>query len=93
MLPWNRVLTSSMSIFQTSCEHVLVVLTVSDGALSTVLSSDRSDRLASPSEKRKNEELPLPSSSLHCDTSATALCCLKTKHIVKSLRVLSGNQS
>jgi hypothetical protein len=28
MLPWNRVLTSSMSIFQTSCEHALVVLTV-----------------------------------------------------------------
>jgi hypothetical protein len=28
MLPWNRVLTSSMSIFQTSCEHVFVVLTV-----------------------------------------------------------------
>jgi hypothetical protein len=26
--PWNRVLFSSMSIFQTSCEHVLVVLTV-----------------------------------------------------------------
>jgi hypothetical protein len=25
MLPWNRVLTSSMSIFQTSCEHVLVL--------------------------------------------------------------------
>jgi hypothetical protein len=35
----------------------------------------------------------LPSSSLHCNTSATALCCLKTKRIVKSLRVLSGNQS
>jgi hypothetical protein len=28
MLPWNRVLTSPMPIFQTSCEHVLVVLTV-----------------------------------------------------------------
>jgi hypothetical protein len=28
MLPWNRVLTSSISIFQTSREHVLVVLTV-----------------------------------------------------------------
>jgi hypothetical protein len=28
MLPWNRVLTSSTSIFQTSREHVLVVLTV-----------------------------------------------------------------
>jgi hypothetical protein len=28
MLPWNRVLTSSMSIFQTSCD-VLVALTVS----------------------------------------------------------------
>jgi hypothetical protein len=28
MLPWNRVLTSSMSIFQTSCEHVHVALTV-----------------------------------------------------------------
>jgi hypothetical protein len=27
-LPWNRVLTSSMSIFQTSCEHMLVVHTV-----------------------------------------------------------------
>jgi hypothetical protein len=28
MLAWNRVLTSSMSIFQTSCEHVLVALAV-----------------------------------------------------------------
>jgi hypothetical protein len=28
ILPWNRVLTSSMSIFQTSREHVLVALTV-----------------------------------------------------------------
>jgi hypothetical protein len=28
MMPWNLVLTSSMSIFQTSCEHVLVALTV-----------------------------------------------------------------
>jgi hypothetical protein len=46
-----------------------------------VLGSDRSDRLASPS---KNKNYELPSSSLHCNTSATASCCLKTKHIVKS---------
>jgi hypothetical protein len=46
------------------------------GALSTVLSSDRSDRLAS-SEKRKKQELPLPSSLIHCNISATAVCCLK----------------
>jgi hypothetical protein len=52
MLPWNRVLTSSMSIFQTSCEHVLVVLTVCAWRAVSVLSSDRSDRLASPSEKK-----------------------------------------
>jgi hypothetical protein len=44
----------------------------------TVFSSDRSDRLASPSVKNKFKELPLPSSSFHCITSATALCCLKT---------------
>jgi hypothetical protein len=52
MLPRNRVLTSSMSIFQTSCEHVLVVLTVCAWRAVSVLSSDRSDRLASPSEKK-----------------------------------------
>jgi hypothetical protein len=93
MLPWNRVLTSSTSIFQTSCERVLVALTVcACRAVEFVLGSDGSDRLASPSEN-KNEKFPLQSSSLHCNTSATALCCLKTKHIVKSLRVLSGNQS
>jgi hypothetical protein len=28
MLPWNRVVTSSISLFQTSCEHMLVALTV-----------------------------------------------------------------
>jgi hypothetical protein len=50
MLPWNRVLTSSMSIFQTSCEHVLVVLTVCAWGAVSVLSSDRSDR--PPSEKQ-----------------------------------------
>jgi hypothetical protein len=92
MLPWNRVLTSSTSIFQTSLEHVLVALTVSTFCACHVLGSDRSDRLASPSEN-KNEELPLPSSSLHSITSATALCCPKTKHTVKSLRVPLGNQS
>jgi hypothetical protein len=76
-LPWIRVLTSSMSTFQTSCEHVPVALTVSTFCACHVLSSDRSDHLASPSEK-KNLELPLPSSSFYCDTSATALCRLKT---------------
>jgi hypothetical protein len=53
ILPWNRVLTSSMSIFQTSREHVIVALTVSTFCAWHVLSSDRSDRLASPS-KNKN---------------------------------------
>jgi hypothetical protein len=48
MLPWHRVLTSSMSIFQTLFEHVLVALTVSTFCACHVLSSDRSDRLASP---------------------------------------------
>jgi hypothetical protein len=64
-------------VFQTSCEHVLVALTVSTFCACHVLSSDRRDRLASPSEN-KNEELPLPSSSLPCNTSAIALCCLST---------------
>jgi hypothetical protein len=31
MLPWHRVLTSSKSIFQMACEHVLVALTVCAG--------------------------------------------------------------
>jgi hypothetical protein len=31
VLPWNGVPTSSRSIFQTSCEHVLVSLTVCTG--------------------------------------------------------------
>jgi hypothetical protein len=53
MPPWNRVLTSSMSIFQTSREHVLVALTVSTFCTGHVLGSDRSDRLASPSENKK----------------------------------------
>jgi hypothetical protein len=53
MLPWNRVCpTSSMSIFQTSREHVLVALTVSTFYAGHVLSSDRSDRLTSPSENK-----------------------------------------
>jgi hypothetical protein len=52
MLPWNRVLTSSMSIFQTSREHVRVALTVSTFCACYVLSSDRSDRLASHSENK-----------------------------------------
>jgi hypothetical protein len=52
MLPWNRVVTSSLSIFQTSREHVLVALTVSTFCACHVLSSDRSDRLASPSENK-----------------------------------------
>jgi hypothetical protein len=54
MLPWNRVLTSSISIFQTTREHVLVALTVSTFCACHILSSDRSDRLASPSEQRKH---------------------------------------
>jgi hypothetical protein len=58
MLPWNRVLISSMKILQTSCELVLVAHAVrvwpgACGALLTVFSSDRSD-LASPSEKKTN---------------------------------------
>jgi hypothetical protein len=52
MLPWNRVQTSSMSIFQTSREHVLVALTVGTFFACYVLSSDRSDRRASPSPLR-----------------------------------------
>jgi hypothetical protein len=43
------------AIFQTSRELVLVVLTVSTFCACHVLSSDRSDRLASPLEK--NQEL------------------------------------
>jgi hypothetical protein len=54
MLPRNRVLSSSMSIFQTSLGHVLVALTGSTFCACHVLSPDRSDRLASPSEKRKH---------------------------------------
>jgi hypothetical protein len=49
-LPWNRVLTSSISTFQTSCEHVPVALTVSTFCACHVLGSDRSDRLGSPSK-------------------------------------------
>jgi hypothetical protein len=77
MLPSNRVLTSSTSNFQTSCEYVMVALTTWTWRPPSVFSSDRSDRLASPSEKNKKKELPLSSSSLHFNTSATALCCLK----------------
>jgi hypothetical protein len=53
MPPWNRVRTISMSIFQTSCEHVLVALTEIKSLAFSAFSSDRSDRLASPSEKNK----------------------------------------
>jgi hypothetical protein len=34
VLPWNRVLAGSMSIFQTSYEHALVALPCAHGALS-----------------------------------------------------------
>jgi hypothetical protein len=51
MLPWNRVQTSSMSIFQTSREHVLVALTAITLRALSVFSSEYSDRLASPSKK------------------------------------------
>jgi hypothetical protein len=54
MLAWNHVLTSSMSIFQTSCEHVLVVRTGSTFCACHVLSLDRSDRLASSRIRIKN---------------------------------------
>jgi hypothetical protein len=52
MLPMNRVQTSSMSIFQTSPEHVLVALTVSTFWACHVLSSYRSHRKSSPSEHK-----------------------------------------
>jgi hypothetical protein len=47
VLPWNRVLSNSRSIFQTSYEHVLVAVAV---CTLFVCSSDRSDRLTSPSK-------------------------------------------
>jgi hypothetical protein len=53
MLPWNRVLTSSTLIFQTSPENVLVALTVRSFAPALVLPSDRGHRLASPSENNE----------------------------------------
>jgi hypothetical protein len=78
----------------TSCEHVLVALTVCAWrAVESALSSDRSDRLASPSETDKNEEFHYRHRHYIVIHQQPALCCLKTKHIVKSVRVLSGIQS
>jgi nitrate/nitrite transporter NarK len=41
MLPWIRVLTISIAIFQASCGHALVALPCALGALSDRISSDR----------------------------------------------------
>jgi hypothetical protein len=87
------VLTSSRLISQTLYEEVLVALTVCTWrALRPYLALIVAIALLIL-QRGTTRNIPLPSSSLHCNTSATALCGLKTKHIVRSLRVLSGDQA